>query len=41
MAHLLCVLRQEAPDWLVEDLRLHYSSDFKGARNKLLVHEQM
>ena len=37
---LVRALRNEAPDWLVEHLKIHYPSDFEGARNKLLEFEQ-
>ena len=37
---LIRALRNEAPDWLVEHLKIHFPSDFEGARNKLLEFEQ-
>ena len=41
VALLIRALRQEAPDWLVEHIRLHHSADFEGDRDKLLEYEQM
>ncbi len=38
---LIGALRSEAPDWLVEHLKIHFTSDFEGARNKLIEFEPL
>ncbi len=38
---LIRALRNVAQDWLVEHLKIHFPSNFEGARNKLIEFEQL